>query len=116
MRNLFFAVAFIALPLAARAQGPAPGPAYQRMRTGADQWPARGGMNGYRHGGYGGFYNPYFYAPPIIAGSWYQRPYPYHFDYYRNRWGASPGGYGGEPGVPTPDCPCATPPPVEVVE
>ena len=66
--------------------------------------------------GFGGFYNPYFFAPPIIAGSWYQRPYPYHFDYYRSRWGAPQGGYGGEPGVATPDCPCATPPPAEVVE
>jgi hypothetical protein len=95
------------------------------MRTGADQWSMRGGMNGWGHGpggaGFGGpffnnAYNPYFFTPPIVTGSWYQRPYPYHFDYYRYRWGASQGSYGTEPGVATPDCPCATPPPVEVVE
>ena len=27
---------------------------------------------------------------PVIAGSWYARPYPYHFDYYRQRYSAPP--------------------------
>jgi hypothetical protein len=115
----------------ASAQGP-PVP-YQRTRPGAANWHARGGLNGYGHpprgyghGGYGGLYDPYLYAPPIIAGSYYERPYPHHFDYYRYRWG------GQQQGAPTPqvemmpvaDCPClsaepaaaATPPPVEVIQ
>jgi hypothetical protein len=120
MRHALLLVALAIAP-AAQAQGPPSAPVYQRMRMGADQWPTRGGMNGYGRGlgfgsGFGGFFNPYLFAPPIIAGSWYQRPYPYHFDYYRYRWGAPQSGYGGEPGVATPDCPCATPPPVEVVQ
>ncbi len=86
------------------------------MRTGADDWQARGGPRQNWRGGYGpgfgGFHDPFFFTPPIVTGSWYQRPYPYHFDYYRYRWGGPPNGYG----TASEDCPCATPPPVEVVE
>jgi hypothetical protein len=114
---LLAAALLLAAAVPACAQGPA-GPAlYQRERTGAGDWHARGGHNqnwrgGYGgvpgYGGYGGFYAPYF-APPVIAGSWYERPYPYHFDYYRNRWGAGPNGSDGSFGVemiPAADCPC----------
>ena len=54
------------------------------------------GRPGGRHGGWGPpAYNPYFwqpgfFAPPIVTGSWYTRPYPYHFDYYRWRYSMPP--------------------------
>jgi len=79
-------------------------PTYSRSRMGADDQYARGG---YAHGGPGygyGYYQPYI--SPVIAGSWYARPYPYHFDYYRNRWGGGQNGYQGQP-APAADCPCA---------
>lgn len=41
------------------------------------------GHGGFGHGGFG--FWPY---QPTIAGSWYERPYPYHFDYYRWRYSA----------------------------
>ena len=80
----------LALPSTAPAQDSLLAPTYSRMRTGADDWHARGG--GYVHGqgdfGYGyGYYRPYI--SPVVAGSWYARPYPYHFDYFRGRWDRS---------------------------
>ena len=70
-----------------------PAPTYAACAAGADQWHDRGGGHGRRLArtavGYGGFYNPYFAQSPIVTGSWYQRPYPYHFDYYRYRWGST---------------------------
>ena len=77
-------------------------PTYSRVRQGADQWRHHGDY-GHRHRGYGygyGFYQPYY--QPIVAGTYYERPYPYHFDYYRHRWGAQ------ESPAPVADCPCAT--------
>ncbi|HMP08679.1 MAG TPA: hypothetical protein PJ982_20220, partial [Lacipirellulaceae bacterium] len=61
--------------------------------------------------------DPWLWSPPIVAGSWYQRPHPYHFDYFRNRWGGglqrmADGAHAHWP----PDCPCAAPPPLELVE
>ena len=84
----------------AEAQDGAAAPTYSRMRMGADDWNARGGRwvpGGY--GGYGGY--GYFppYVSPVVAGTWYARPYPYHFDYYRMRWG-------GAEQAPPGDCPC----------
>ena len=75
------------------------------------------GFTGHRGFGYNNFYyDPYFFNP-VVAGYYYQRPYPYHFDYYRHRWGAPPvdHGYSPEPAPVADDCPCETPPPVEVV-
>ena len=70
-------------------------PAYSRTRMGAPTGNAQaGGQNwGRYNGGYGnaygyGFYPPYYFSP-VIAGTWYARPYPYHFDYYRWRWGGN---------------------------
>lgn len=52
------------------------------------------GRGGGWHGGYGPSWSGgYGFG---YAGSWYARPYPYHFDYYRHRWGAPP----------APECPC----------
>jgi hypothetical protein len=75
---------------------------------GAEDWQARGGAYGHAFGrggpGWGGgFFQPYF--SPVIASSWYQRPYPYHFDYFRGRWDGGQGAYAGA--VPSAvDCPC----------
>ena len=71
------------LPLAAPAFGNEEGGTYQRQRM-------HGGRRGFHGGGhfghpwYGGFYQPQ------VFGSWYARPYPYHFDYYRWRYSAPP--------------------------
>ena len=52
----------------------------------------------------GGFYSAVLLAG-VIASSWYQRPYPYHFDYFRGRWDGGQGAYAGE--APPPGyCPC----------
>lgn len=75
---------------------------YLRSRPGAEEWSRRGGgyVLGPSHGGYpvvpsfGSFQTAF-------AGNWYERPYPYHFDYYRSRWGVQ------EPVSAAPDCPCA---------
>jgi hypothetical protein len=108
MRYVLLIAVLMLAPVAARGQAPA----YQRTRGGAGDWQARGGHAQHWRGpsgGYGGFYDPYFAAPPIIAGSYYQRPYPYHFDYYRNRWGGAPVGTYNSVGVemvPADECPC----------
>ncbi len=90
----------------ANAQNGVMAPNYSRTRTGADDWHARGGGNGWVHGNgsYGNGYNYYQpYYSPVIAGSWYARPYPYHLDYYRYRWGGA-----AQTPAPLEDCPCAT--------
>lgn len=84
----------------AQAQ-PSDSPVYARQRSGIQGGAAWYG--GYRppvrppfdQFGYG-----YFGYPPIVAGSWYQRPYPYHFDYYQYRWNTP---------QPALDCPCELP-------
>jgi hypothetical protein len=99
-------------------------PTYSRTRMGAHDFHRRGdghGFGGRRGGGYGNFYFDPYFSSPVIYGSYYQRPYPYHFDYYRHRWGAPPAdaaysGYPPDPGSAASDCPCADPPPLEVVE
>jgi hypothetical protein len=103
IRTLTSAIVLAALGvLEAHAQPGAMAPAYSRMRTGADDWHGRGGGYGY---GYN-FFPPYYY-PPVYAGSWYSRPYPYHFDYYRYRWNGNPtNGDEAEPRT-NPNCPCA---------
>jgi hypothetical protein len=120
LRALLIVIFALAAASVATAQEPPTAP-YQRMRTGAGDWSMRGGHNqNWRGGwgGYGGFYNPFFFQP-IVTGSWYERPYPYHFDYYRYRWGgqgnASRGGPApyGDPSVemiPAADCPCLSAP------
>ena len=64
-----------------------PGPAYGNRPYG----PPSGGRYrrtpwlGYGSRGYAPWFSGGFYSPPIY-GSWYQRPYPYHFDFYRGRF------------------------------
>jgi hypothetical protein len=92
-------------------------PIYQRMRSGAEDWQARGGgswrglgaIGGAYGAGYGGYFNPFF-PPPFVAGTWYERPYPYHFDYYQSRWGMGRGPMGAEM-MPISECPCLSEPP-----
>ena len=116
MRFALFLIIAMGAPAFNRAfaQGPVGLPAYQRTRGGGNQMTPPDGRwrrspRGY--GDFGGYYNPYYYPyfMPIVAGTWYQRPYPYHFDYYKYRWGQQ----GTEPGPPTiedmipaVECPC----------
>ena len=96
-------------PFLAWAQQPAAAPTYSRMRQGADDWQARGGGFGYSVPSYmyGGFF-PTFGPPVVVTGSWYQRPYPSHFDFARTRWsGAPPEGAYQQEMMPRSDCPCA---------
>jgi len=101
--------AFSGQAATAPAQEPLAAPTYSRMRMGAEDWQSRGGnyAHGFGRGGHGwggGFFQPYI--SPVIASSWYQRPHPYHFDYFRGRWDGGQGAYAGE--IPaSPDCPCA---------
>ncbi len=84
-----------ALLLGAVAHGPvvkADGPnhgggVYQRRSSNWNRW----------HGGdYGGGWRkgPQWTTPQVNSG-WYQRPYPYHLDYYKMRYGGSYAPYFG---------------------
>lgn len=102
----------------APAQEPLAAPTYSRTRMGAEAWQARGGAYGHGfarggHGWGGGFFQPYI--SPVIASSWYQRPYPYHFDYFRGRWDGGQGAYAGD--APPPGyCLCDEAAPAAVVQ
>ena len=91
------------LPCVESAAQPGGGPAYARNRGGGMHGGHVGG--GWRGAPIGGHFGGYGFFPyqPTIAGSWYARPYPYHFDYYRWRYSMPP---------QTQDCPCP-PAPVE---
>lgn len=57
---------------------------------------AAGAIYGHQPGGfYGGFF-----VPPVVTGSWYARPYPYHMDFHQVR---------SRVPMPVPDCPCDEP-------
>jgi hypothetical protein len=79
-----------------------PGAGYMRTRPGAasaGHWTGYGGRRGFAPNGFYGYGAPFYAAE--FSGHWYARPYPYHFDYYRNRWPAAPTTDGDD------DCPCA---------
>lgn len=112
-RIVLSCVVIVALGVFAEVRGEDAVPAiYQRSRdiafvNGGGMWGSHGGGDGHHGGGHsglgqwgGGFYNPGF-GTQFYAGTWYQRPYPYHFDYYRMRYGT--------PSVQqiAPDCPAA---------
>jgi hypothetical protein len=91
IRLLALAVAILAPNFAAaqwsgnHADGGGHSPVYQRR---AFEWNHGGSA---RHGrGHGGRWS----SPPVSAG-WFQRPYPYHLDYYRMRYGGSYAPYFG---------------------
>lgn len=113
-------------PLSASAQSPASRrPSYQRSRyvpsasiyrTSPDRW----GSPGFPAAG--SYYYPrsrhaYRYQQPYARGQsqmgWYQRPYPYHLDYYKNRWSGSYAPYQGN-GYEPPVGYTPAPAPVEI--
>ncbi len=114
LRKQLIAGAFVCLAALSGLAATAPAqdsfavPTYSRSRMGADDWSARGGGFGRGYGGNGGYGNGFYqpYVSPVIASSWYARPYPYHFDYFRGRWDGGQGAYSGE-ARPAADCPCA---------
>lgn len=61
-------------------------PVYQRH---AGEWKNWGGN--WRRDGYAGRQS----MTPQVSSSWFQRPYPYHLDYYKMRWGGSYAPYFG---------------------
>ncbi len=79
---------------------PSHSPVYSRQRSnsyGRGDWNGSGFPYGSPHPRhYGG--QGYYPNQQAISGSWYARPYPHHFDYYRQRLNAP---------LQTNDCPCA---------
>lgn len=83
--------------------GPLPGggggpPAGQHGNHGGP-WPVyqRDGSHWMHHGGGGrgwGQHGQQWMMPQVSSG-WFQRPYPYHLDYYKMRWGGSYAPYFG---------------------
>ncbi len=67
----------------AESAGGGSSPVYQRKSHAASPWGGRGYGGSFRRGG-----------PPVASG-WFQRPYPYHLDYYRMRYGGSYAPYFG---------------------
>jgi len=64
-------------------------PVYQRQRQHSTQrYRGHRSRGNFARGGYGA-YSPLFFYPPTFFGSWYQRPYPTHLDYFRLRDGRS---------------------------
>jgi len=98
-KSLLFAT-YLLLTLSASWAGPpaqANQEVYRRQRQSHRQ-------SGVRHGrGYGHRYPGYSFFQPQIVGSWYARPYPYHFDYFR--WRYSEGNPAPALGPAIPDCP-----------
>lgn len=87
---LCFSLSLLLLPLAV---GEEVAPVYQRGRDhhqGGATWPYPGGFPA--------TFGYYGFSPQIYAGSWYQRPYPYHLDYFRLRSSSPPAESSG--------CPC----------
>lgn len=88
------------MALVAAALSVAQPPHDDRDRHRDGQWPvyqrhAFDGRSRDRDRGHGGFgrFEP-LNVPPVSAG-WFQRPYPYHLDYYRMRYGGSYAPYFG---------------------
>ena len=85
----------------AAADGVADG-GYQRHRVGSSPgngpWPGHGGTSP----GHGGWHSPPHHGDSsrpwggyASEGAWFQRPYPYHLDYYRMRYRGSYAPYFG---------------------
>jgi hypothetical protein len=78
--------------MSAWAQSPNDGrgeyaPVYQRR---AFEWNARGRDKFDRR-----FDRRFHHQPPHVNSGWFQRPYPYHLDYYKMRYGGSYAPYFG---------------------
>jgi len=87
------------------------GPVYQRHRQAYGEDATQFPQGSYGQPSYPGYfpgaYYPGYYYPKAISGSWYQRPYPYHFDFYKGRYSARSATSGGQP--VRADGPCAEP-------
>lgn len=84
LRNVLLSILLVLLTIP-MAVGEEAAPVYQRGRghhQGGGRW---GGPGGYPYG-----YGFYGFPPQIYGGSWYQRPYPYHLDYFRWRYSTPP--------------------------
>jgi hypothetical protein len=68
--------------------GPMNGGPMMGMPDGGQPWPV------YQRRGFPGGYGGYGYGPQV-SGSYFQRPYPYHLDYYKMRYGGSYAPYYG---------------------
>lgn len=79
----------------AQVVGPYGGPTYQRSRTPHGPTAAYGFAPNYGHAppvGHVGQVAPHGYAPPQaprVESGTFQRPYPYHLDYYKQKFGGS---------------------------
>lgn len=65
---------------------PSDTPVYVRHRMHTQAGYSGGGGASRHVGRHAGYYPGYYRYQPVIAGSWYTRPYPHHFDYYRSRY------------------------------
>jgi hypothetical protein len=63
------------------------GPVYQRR--------AFDGKDKHGHGHHRGRRQVPHYVEPSVSSGWFQRPYPYHLDYYKMRYGGSYAPYFG---------------------
>lgn len=77
----------------AKAQGPrayagerSPG-VYQRRGSDSQHWRGRDRHDRDR--------SSFYYNAPAVSSGWFQRPYPYHLDYYRMKYGGSYAPYFG---------------------
>lgn len=85
LRNVFLSV-LLTLQLVPMAVGEEVAPVYQRDRGFPQAGSNWGFPGGYPFGiGYG-----FGFPPQVYGGSWYQRPYPYHLDYFRWRYSTPP--------------------------
>ena len=85
MRAVLLSICLLVTLAAAPAMANEGGATYQRSRHGARGGHQGGGFYGQAYGGYGGWGFPGYYQPPTVFGSWYQRPYPTHLDFFRLR-------------------------------
>jgi hypothetical protein len=86
-------VVAVALPAGAQWAGDNHGsPVYQRH---AFERPPHDYARGHGQPPQHGHGQPPQYAAPPVASGWFQRPYPYHLDYYRMRYGGSYAPYFG---------------------
>jgi hypothetical protein len=100
--NRIFICCFLALgAVTAFAEDTVP-VVYQRNREIVSVSTGHGHFGGHLGHQYGVPYAYPWFTPQVVAGTWYERPYPYHFDYYRWRYSMPP----IQAVAPT-DCPCA---------
>jgi hypothetical protein len=90
--TIFGAARASAQPWQGRGQPNGGSPVYQ-------QYPVNGGRRDERWDRRDSRRDSQFASPQVSAG-WFQRPYPYHLDYYKNRFNGPPPNSGNLPGTP----------------